>query len=216
MAWALAAFVVLYAVQGIHSDDFSQAAVNVGFFLVPFAVLAALLARVDWTPRVLGWALAILVAEALLFSVVAFAEYGLRELLWNQTIIEANEIHAHFRVNSLFWDPNIFGRYLAVTIVAVVAVMLWQRATRVVAVAGLVALRPPAGARDDAVAVEPRRAPRGPRRAGGAALERALDRGDLRRASRSRRWSPSPRAARSIPTRRRRSRSTSRPRVAGS
>src|SRR5687768_14136031 len=55
--WALAAFVVLYAVQGIHSDDFSQAAVNVGFFLVPFAVLAALLARVDWTPRVLGWAL---------------------------------------------------------------------------------------------------------------------------------------------------------------
>jgi O-antigen ligase len=60
-------------------------------------------------------------------------------LLWHETIIEANEIHAHFRVNSFFWDPNIFGRYLAVTIVAVVAVMVWQRATRVVAVAGLVA-----------------------------------------------------------------------------
>ena len=132
-------FIVLYAIQGIHSDDFSQAASNVGFFLVPFAVLAALLSRVALDASVLRWALVIVVAEALLFAMVAFAEYGLRELLWNDTIIEANEIHAHFRVNSLFWDPNIFGRYLAVTIVAVVAVMLWQRAVRTAAVAGGVA-----------------------------------------------------------------------------
>ena len=140
LPWALVAFIVLYANQGIHSDDFSQAASNVGFFLAPFAVLAALLSRVEWTPSVLRWALAIVVAEALLFAGVAFAEYWLRELLWNDTIIEANEIHAHFRVNSLFWDPNIFGRYLAVTIVAVVAVMLWQRAARTAAIAGVVAL----------------------------------------------------------------------------
>src|SRR5215217_4672945 len=138
--WALAAFIVLYAIQGIHSDDFSRAATNVGFFLVPFAVLAALLTHVEWTPRLLRSALLVVVAEAVLFSVVAFAEYGLRELLWNQTIIAANEIHAHFRANSLFWDPNIFGRYLAVTIVAVVGVMIWQRATRTVAVAGVLAL----------------------------------------------------------------------------
>jgi putative inorganic carbon (hco3(-)) transporter len=133
---ALAVFIVLYAIQGIHSDDFSQAARNVGFFLVPFAVLASLLVRVRFSPRVLRWTLGVVVAEALLFAAVAFAEYGLRELLWNDTIIAANEIHTHFRVNSLFWDPNIFGRYLAVTIVAVVAVMLWQRATRTVALAG--------------------------------------------------------------------------------
>ncbi|HEX6117466.1 MAG TPA: O-antigen ligase family protein [Solirubrobacterales bacterium] len=137
---ALAGFIVLYAIQGIHSDDFSQAASNAGFFLAPFAVLAALLGRVEWSGRVLRYALAIVVAEAILFAIVAFAEYGMRELLWNPTIIEANEIHAHFRVNSLFWDPNVFGRYLAVTIVAVVAVMLWQRTPRTVAGAGGLAL----------------------------------------------------------------------------
>jgi hypothetical protein len=140
LPYALAGFVVLYAVQAIYSDDFSQAAANVGFFLAPFAVLAALLMRVEWSARVLRWALIIVLAEALLFALVAFAEFGLRELLWNDTIIAANEIHTHFRVNSLFWDPNIFGRYLAVTIVALGAVMLWQRAPRVAAGAGILAL----------------------------------------------------------------------------
>jgi hypothetical protein len=71
--------------------------------------------------------------------VVAFAEYGLRELLWNTTIIDANEIHTYFRANSLFWDPNIFGRFLAVTICGVAAVMLWARAPRTVGVAGAIA-----------------------------------------------------------------------------
>ena len=140
LPYALAAFVVLYALQGVHSDDFSQAARNVGFFLVPFAVLFAVLARVEWSARVLRWVLAIAVVEAIGFALVAFAEYGLQELLWNPTIIEANEIHTYFRVNSLFWDPNIFGRYLAVTIVALAAAMLWQRAPKAIWGAGAIAL----------------------------------------------------------------------------
>jgi O-antigen ligase len=137
---ALAAFVALYAVEAIWSEDLSHAAQNVGFFLVPFAVLAALLREVEWTPRLLGQLLAIIVAEAFLFALVGFAEYATRELLWNPAIIDANEIHAYFRVNSLFWDPNIFGRYLAVTIVAVVAVMLWERSPGRAAAAGAAAL----------------------------------------------------------------------------
>ena len=140
LPYALAALIALYAIQGIHSDDFSQAASNVGFFLVPFAVLFALLARVEWSPRLLRWTLTVVVAEAILFALVAFAEYGMRELLWNPAIIEANEIHTHFRVNSLFWDPNIFGRYLAITIVAVVAVMVWHRTPRTVWSAAALAL----------------------------------------------------------------------------
>ncbi|MGI8462523.1 MAG: O-antigen ligase family protein [Solirubrobacterales bacterium] len=140
LPWALAAYVVLYALQGIHSADFSKAVENLGFFLVPFAVLAALLARIEWRPRLLGFALAILVAEAALFALIGFAEYGLRELLWNPTIIEANEVHSYFRVNSLFWDPNILGRYLMVTIVAVLALMLWERRPERALRAGAIAL----------------------------------------------------------------------------
>jgi putative inorganic carbon (hco3(-)) transporter len=140
LPWALAAFVALYAVQSLYSDDFSQAAINIGFFLAPFAVLASLLASAEWTPRLLRIAAAIVVVEALVFAAFAFGEYAARELLWNETIIEANEIHTWFRANSLFWDPNIFGRYLDVAIVVLVAAMLWTRDARHAAATGALAL----------------------------------------------------------------------------
>ena len=28
-------------------------------------------------------------------------------------MIRSNEFHTYFRVNSVFWDPNVYGRYLA-------------------------------------------------------------------------------------------------------
>ncbi len=32
-------------------------------------------------------------------------------------MIRSNEFHIYFRVNSVFWDPNVYGRYLALAIV---------------------------------------------------------------------------------------------------
>ena len=32
-------------------------------------------------------------------------------------MIRSNEFHTYFRVNSVFWDPNIYGRYLALVVV---------------------------------------------------------------------------------------------------
>jgi putative inorganic carbon (HCO3(-)) transporter len=133
---ALAGWVLLYALQSAYSDDLTKAVENISFFLVPFAVLAALLLGVAWTQRLLALLLAVIVAEAALFAVVGFAQYTTRELFWNDAIIAANEVHSYFRVNSLFWDPNIFGRYLALTLIAVAAAMLWTRSPRNAAVAG--------------------------------------------------------------------------------
>ena len=45
-------------------------------------------------------------------------------------MIRSNDFHTYFRVNSLFWDPNIYGRYLALVIVALVAALLWARERR--------------------------------------------------------------------------------------
>jgi O-antigen ligase/polysaccharide polymerase Wzy-like membrane protein len=136
---ALAAWLLVYALQGIYADDFSKALENIAFFLVPFAVLAALLLTVDWTPRLLRWLFALVIAEAVVFAVVGFAQYATRELFWNDAIIAANEIHSYFRVNSLFWDPNILGRYLVLLLIAVAAVMLWARSPRSVGAAGVLA-----------------------------------------------------------------------------
>ena len=45
LRWLLAATVVLYAIQSAYSVDVANAIENIGFFLVPFAVLFALLLR---------------------------------------------------------------------------------------------------------------------------------------------------------------------------
>ena len=43
------------------------------------------------------------------------------ELFFNPELGDANELHVYFRVNSIFFDPNIFGRYLALALTAFAA-----------------------------------------------------------------------------------------------
>ena len=45
-------------------------------------------------------------------------------------MIRSNEFHTYFRVNSVFWDPNVYGRYLALVIVVAMAALLWAQERR--------------------------------------------------------------------------------------
>ncbi len=123
----LAALVVLYALQALYSDDFSKGLQNVCFFLVPFTVAFALLRDVRWDARLLRWVLIVVGVEAVAFVLVGTVEYATRSLFWNDQIIRSNEFHTYFRVNSVFWDPNVYGRYLALVTVIATAAMLWTR-----------------------------------------------------------------------------------------
>jgi putative inorganic carbon (HCO3(-)) transporter len=126
----LAATLVLYALQATYSSDFSQALQDLLFFYVPFAVLFAVLVRLDWTPRLLRHCLLAFVALALLFSAVGFVEEAARAVLWNDKLIQGNAYNAYFRVNSLFYDPNIYGRFLAIVMALVGAVVGWSARRR--------------------------------------------------------------------------------------
>jgi putative inorganic carbon (hco3(-)) transporter len=123
----LAVSVVLFALALLYSDDRSQGIQNFSFFLAPFAVLFALLSEIQWNRRTLVVALAVLLVQAFICVLVGFVEYQTRQLLWNEAVIRSNEFHVYFRVNSLFWDPNIYGRYLAVVITILAAVLAWIR-----------------------------------------------------------------------------------------
>jgi putative inorganic carbon (hco3(-)) transporter len=122
---ALAAFIALYAIQAVHADPISDAVEVVAFFLVPFAALFVLLLLSPWPERTIRLVVVVAVAEALLVAVVGFGQYAAGEVFWNQKVIAGNEAHQWFRVNSLFWDPNIMGRYLAVTMIVLAAVVVW-------------------------------------------------------------------------------------------
>ncbi len=131
---ALAIFIALYALQSLYSRDFAHALEQMTFFYVPFALLFSQLRDVRWSRTLLASCLGVLVVLAVCFSVIGFWEYHNRELLWNPKVINANQFESYFRVNSVFWDPNIYGRFLAVVMVALTAVMLWSGRIRTAAV----------------------------------------------------------------------------------
>lgn len=124
--WALAAVLVLYAVQASYSSDLAQAVQNVAFFYAPFAVLFALLIGVRWTPALLRRCVLVLVVIALLLCAVAFVQTATGTVLWNDKLRAGNAYNPWFRANSLFYDPNVFGRYLAVVAVFAAAVAAWS------------------------------------------------------------------------------------------
>ncbi len=127
---ALAAATALYGLQATYSADVPFAARNIGFFIVPFAAMFALLSEVEWSPRLLGLSLALLAGESVAFSLVGVWQHLAEQIFWNPALDRSNDFHFYFRANSLFWDPNIYGRYLALAAVLVLAVVMWTREPR--------------------------------------------------------------------------------------
>jgi O-antigen ligase len=130
LEWLLISSVLLYAVQALYSSDLAKAGENVAFFYVPFALLFLLLRDVRWTRELLLACLAVVVALAVVFAGIGFIEYSRKTLFLNPRVVAANQYDNYFRVNSLFFDPNIYGRFLALVIVALTVLVLWRSRRR--------------------------------------------------------------------------------------
>jgi O-antigen ligase len=128
--WLLLAAVALYALQAVYSADPGKAAENVAFFYLPFGLLYLLLRDAPWTRELLLTCLGVAVGLAILFAGVGFVEYYRKVLFLNPKVVAANEYDNYFRVNSLFFDPSIYGRFLAMVTIAVTTVVLWARDRR--------------------------------------------------------------------------------------
>ncbi|HEY5261292.1 MAG TPA: O-antigen ligase family protein [Solirubrobacteraceae bacterium] len=128
--WLLLASVALYVLQASYSTDITKAAENVAFFYVPFGLLYVLLREAPWTQRLVLTCLGAAVALAVVFAGVGFVEYYRKALFLNPKVVAANEYGNYFRVNSLFFDPSIYGRFLALVMIAVTTVVLWSRERR--------------------------------------------------------------------------------------
>jgi O-antigen ligase len=123
----LAIYVGLYAVQATYSSDFEKALQQMVFFYVPFALMFCLLRRLDWTPRMLRTCLVLVSGLAVAFAFLGFVEYATKTIILNPKLVVQNDLHAYFTVNSVFFDPDIFGRFLALVMIALVAALLAVR-----------------------------------------------------------------------------------------
>jgi O-antigen ligase len=138
LRWILAIGLVLYAIQAAYSEDVSNAVENVGFFLAPFAVLFCLLSEIEWSAALLRKVLVAIGFVAVVCSVIAIYQYFARDLFLNAELADANQLHVYFRVNSIFFDPNILGRYLALAITVYAGFIAWGAPRRELAAAAVV------------------------------------------------------------------------------
>jgi LPXTG-motif cell wall-anchored protein len=139
VGWLLLGAVALYALQTVYSADRAKALENLAFFYVPFGLLFLLLGEVRWTRTLLLRCLGVTVGLAVLFAGVGFVEYARKSLFLNPKVVAANQYDNYFRVNSMFFDPSIYGRFLALVMIAVTTVVLWGRRREVLAGAAVLA-----------------------------------------------------------------------------
>jgi putative inorganic carbon (HCO3(-)) transporter len=136
--WALAGYLVVYAAQASYSVDFEQALQNVVFFYVPFALMYALLRDLRFDRRLLARCLSLAAGLAVVFCLIAYVEYATRTLLLNSKLQATDQLHTYFVVNSVFFDPNIFGRFLALVMVLAATVLLYSASRRLALTTALV------------------------------------------------------------------------------
>jgi O-antigen ligase len=130
VAWPLAAFVGWGGLSMIWTQDVRQGAIELLFFYLPFGLLAVALARLRWSRLIALGLLVELTAMAVVFSAIGIYQYEAHKLFWNQKLLVSNAYAPFYRVNSVFWDPSIYGRFLVVAILALLVVVLFGRDRR--------------------------------------------------------------------------------------
>ncbi len=138
---AIVLYLALYALQSLYANDIDVATQNFCFFYAPFALLYGLAARQKWDARLLRACVATLVTVALVLVVGGFVEFARGRYLITIGGAQPSDFDPYFRVQSFFFDPNIYGRFLAMVMLVVTAVMLYTEKTRrVFGAAGVLAV----------------------------------------------------------------------------
>jgi O-antigen ligase len=124
VALPLAGFVAWTGLTLLWSVDVHEGAIFVGAFVLPFGLLSIGFARLPWRGRWLTWLWVGLVGTALAYASIGLYQWATRDVFWNPKVIVGNAYAPFFRVNSIFWDPSIYGRYLTVGILTALAGIL--------------------------------------------------------------------------------------------
>lgn len=125
--------------SALWSSDMPEGVVKATFFWVPFLLLYLIVVAIWREGKALRTLAVTTMAMAVPVAVLAIGEYATREVLWNHRLMQANVYSRFFRVNSIFYDPNILGRYLALALLITVAVAwLYRASNRILITCGAV------------------------------------------------------------------------------
>ena len=139
-SWPLALYLIWIGLSVGWSVNVHAAAIDLLAFYVPFAVIAISIARLPWRASRVRILFGELVALALAFAVVGFYQYETGSIFQNVKLKQINIFNALFRVNSVFYDPSIYGRFLVVAMIATVVLIVRSRLSLRAALAALACL----------------------------------------------------------------------------
>jgi O-antigen ligase len=137
LTWPLALFIAWTGFSLAWTDDLREGAIALLAFYLPFGLLALCLSRLPWSRRWLGVLYVELVGMATVFAVIGIFQWLTRDVFWNPKVIVGNAYAPFYRVNSVFWDPSIYGRFLAVAILAALVVVLYGAEKRASLLSGI-------------------------------------------------------------------------------
>ncbi len=126
----LALYLLWIGLSMLWTLDLRTGAIEVLAFYIPLAIIALSVARLPWDPlrvKILYWELA---AMALVFACVGFYQYETRHIFENAKLNVGNSYASLFRVNSVFYDPSIYGRFLVVALVPTVVLIVRGKSVR--------------------------------------------------------------------------------------
>ncbi len=122
------AFLAFSAISLLWTDDLASGENILAYFLLPFGMLVALVARAPfppWLPRALA---VIAVALSTLFAVVGLIQAATHKLWFFSPSVEVgNAYSSFFRVTSLFRDPSLYGRHVVIGIVVLLVAVLYGK-----------------------------------------------------------------------------------------
>jgi O-antigen ligase len=127
VSWPLALYLLWIGLSVGWSVNVHTAAIDLLAFYVPFTIIAISIARLPWVASRVRVLYGELVAMALVFAVVGFYQYETRTIFQNGKLNQSNIFEALFRVNSVFYDPSIYGRFLVVALIATAVLIVRDR-----------------------------------------------------------------------------------------
>jgi O-antigen ligase len=137
VSWPLALYLVWIGLSVGWSVDVHAAAIDLLAFYVPFTIIAVSIARLPWRASRVRILYAELLVMALVFAVIGFYQYETKTIFENPKLHQSNIYEALFRVNSVFFDPSIYGRFLVVALIATAVLLVRERLSLRLAVAAL-------------------------------------------------------------------------------
>ncbi len=130
LAWPLGLLIGWSGLSLAWTKDLHEGAIALLAFWLPFGLLALSLARLAWNRRWLSLLYAQIVLMAVAFAAIGMYQYATRDVFWNPKVIVGNAYAPFYRVNSVFWDPSVYGRFLVVAILAALVLALYDRDRR--------------------------------------------------------------------------------------